>query len=594
MVSPLAAAGAEILAAEFDGYRAEFARITARAPGRFARREWSGMQHDARERLELYARSLAAAVRELGGALGEALADKRVWTGMKEAFVGRVGARGDIELAETYFSSASRRVLATVGVDPSVEFVAPDPSSLLRLPGATVYAAYEPTPDAAALVRRILADRGLAAPWRDLDSDARLAAAALEDRLRRRLDDPAIETIQVVQPLFFRNKAAYLIGRLLVGAEVVPLVLALTNPAGEVAVDAVLTTSDEVSQVFSFTRSSFHVDVTQPYEVVRFLKSILPAKPVAELYIAIGNHKHGKTELYRDLLRHFACCDEPFVVAPGDEGQVMAVFTLPSLDVVFKVIKDRFGPSKSMSREQVREKYRLVYLHDRAGRLIDVQEYEHLELERERFSPRLLSKLLTECAATVEARRDRVVLRHLYAERRIEPLNLFLAAAPRPRALAAVVEFGQALRDLAASNVFPGDLLPKNFGVTRHGRVVFYDYDELSPLVDCRFRELPAAADDAGEGDGPPFYVGPHDVFPEEFERFLGLRGELRDAFLDAHRELLGPRFWRDMQARIRAGEYPDFFPYPAARRLRRDGDRAPEAASTPPLRVGRLPRTAP
>jgi isocitrate dehydrogenase kinase/phosphatase len=570
--SSLAAAGAEILAAELDGYRAAFTAVTARAPARFARREWREMQEDARERLELYGAAIGSAVRELERALAGALRDKHVWTGMKEAFVARVGERADVELAETFFSSASRRVFATVGVDPAVEFVAPQPSALLRRPGAAVYDAHDAAGGGAALVQRLLADRGLAAPWRDLAGDARLAARAIERRLGRRLDDPAVEAIEVVRPLFFRNKAAYLVGRLLVGAEIVPLVLALVHPPEGVAVDAVLLTSDDVSQVFSFTRSHFHVDVAQPYEVVRFLKSILPAKPVAELYIAIGNHKHGKTELYRDLLRHFGCSDEPFVVAPGDEGQVMSVFTLPSFDVVFKVIKDRFGPSKSMSREEVREKYRLVYLHDRAGRLIDVQEYEHLELERERFSPRLLSKLLAECAATVEARDGRVVLRHVYAERRIAPLNLFLASAPRPAALAAVVEFGRALRDLAASNVFPGDLLPKNFGVTRHGRVVFYDYDELSPLVDCRFRELPETADETGEADGPPFYVGPRDVFPEEFERFLGLSGELRAAFLDAHAELLTPRFWREMQRRIRAGEYPDFFPYPAARRLRRGG----------------------
>jgi len=565
-----AARGAEILAGAFDGYRDEFARVTARAPGRFARREWAGMQQDARERLELYGATLAAAVAELAAALGGAARDRRTWTAMKEAFVGRVGSRGDVELAETFFSSASRRVFSTVGVDPAVEFVAPELSALLRVPGAPVHDVYANDAPGETIVRRILADRRLAAPWRDLDGDARKVARVIERRLRRRLDDPAVEAIQVLRPLFCRNKAAYVVGRIACGAEIVPLVLALTNPDGEIVVDAALVASDDASQVFSFTRSYFHVDVGQPYETVRFLKSILPAKPLAELYNAIGNPKHGKTELFRDLLRHFAECDEPFVVAPGDEGMVMSVFTLPSLEVVFKVIKDRFGPGKSISRDEVLDKYRLVYLHDRAGRLIDVQEFEHFELERERFSPRLLARLLADCGGSVKVTDGRVSIRHLYTERRIEPLNLFLAAAPRPQALAAVVEFGQALRDLAASNVFPGDLLPKNFGVTRHGRVVFYDYDELCPLVDCRFRELPEV-DDEGGADGPPFFVGPRDVFPEEFERFLGLKGELRAAFLDAHRELLAPRFWREMQQRIRAGDFPDFFPYPAARRLARE-----------------------
>jgi isocitrate dehydrogenase kinase/phosphatase len=563
-----AESAAGLLAAAFAAYRADFARITARAPERFARRDWRGMQEDARERLGLYSQTLGAAVTELEHALGARLRERPLWSRMKEAFVACVAGRGDFELAETYFSSASRRVFATVGVDPAIEFVAPEPGTLLRVPGEPVYETFPANGDGEEVVARVLGARALEAPWHDLAGDARRVARALERRLGRRLDDPAIEAIQVVRPLFLRNKAAYLVGRVLVGAEIVPLVVALTNPEGEIVVDAALVESDHVSQVFSFTRSYFHVDVAQPYETVRFLKSILPAKPVAELYIALGYDKHGKTELYRDLLRHFAFCDEPFVVAPGDEGMVMDVFTLPSLDVVFKVIKDRFGPTKTISREMVREKYRLVFLHDRAGRLIDVQEFEHLEFERERFSPRLLARLLATAGSSVAERDGRIAIRHLYAERRIEPLNLYLAAAPRPQALVAVVEFGHALRDLAASNIFPGDLLPKNFGVTRHGRVVFYDYDELAPLVDCRFRELPAEADEPGPGEEPSFYVGPHDVFPEEFERFLGLKGELRAAFLDAHGELLKPRFWLEMQERIRAGEYPDFYPYPAECRL--------------------------
>jgi isocitrate dehydrogenase kinase/phosphatase len=374
-----------------------------------------------------------------------------------------------------------------------------------------------------------------------------------------------------VRPLFFRNQGTYLLGRILRGAEVIPLVLALTNPDGRVRLDAVLLEEDAVSQVFSFTRSYFHVGVAQPYETVRFLKSILPLKPLAELYIAIGHNKHGKTELYRDLLRHLASSDEPFVVAPGDEGMVMLVFTMPSRDNVFKVIKDRFAYPKTSSRRDVMAKYRLVFRHDRAGRLVDAQEFEHLEFERSRFSDRLLDKLLSQAGESVRVEGDRVAIRHLYIERRLAPLNLYLAAAPEPQAVAAALEFGQAIKDLAATDVFPGDLLPKNFGVTRHGRVVFYDYDELCPLGDCRFRDLPESDDERDQGGEAWFYVGEGDVFPEEFGRFLGLRGELRKAFLAAHGDLLTPRFWLDMQRRIRAGEFPDFFPYPPALRLRAD-----------------------
>ncbi|KAA0249270.1 MAG: bifunctional isocitrate dehydrogenase kinase/phosphatase [Acidobacteria bacterium] len=566
MLEEMAARGAAILASSFDQYRRSFREITARAPGRFARCEWHAMHEDALERLGVYRKVLDAAVEELRRQLAEDVREKPVWTAMKEAFVPRISGRGDVELAETFFSSASRRVFTTVGVDPAVEFVAPESVAMLRVPGAPVYASYRPEGETAAVLSRLLSERALEAPFEDLERDARLAAGALEARLGGPLS--AAEALHVVRPVFYRNKGAYVVGRILRGAEVVPLVFALTNPGGRVVVDAVLTETDDVSQVFSFTRSYFHVDVAQPWELVRFLRSLLPQKPVSELYIAIGHNKHGKTELYRDLLRYLATTDEPFVLAPGEEGMVMAVFTMPSLDVVFKVIKDSFGYPKTSSRADVMEKYRLVFRHDRAGRLVDVQEFEHLEFDRQRFAESLLERLLKTSSESVSTDGERVEIRHLYTERRIVPLNLYLASAPEAKAVEAVLEFGQALKDLAATNVFPGDLLLKNFGVTRHGRVVFYDYDELCSLTSCSFRELPEAEDESDEGGEAWFYVGENDVFPEEFPRFLGLRGPLRKAFLDAHGDLFTPRFWTDMQARILAGDFPDFFPYPPSRRL--------------------------
>ena len=559
---------AQLLVDAFADYNAEFRLVTRRAPQRFEERDWRGSQKDAVERIELYDKYVTGSVELMRQRLGEDVHERAIWSSIKRRFDEIIDPLPDNEFIKTFFSSVTRKTFGTVGVDPAVEFVAPPPARLLRPPGAPVCASYAPTGDTAALLRRVLEERALDAAWQDLERDVRLGAAAIEARLGGPLDRERAESVQVVRPLFFRNKAAYVVGRVLSGSEIVPLVLALTHPPGGVVLDAVLLSADEVSQVFGFTRSYFHVDVRQPYETVRFLKSILPAKPVAELYISIGYNKHGKTELYRDLLRHLADSDEPFVIAPGDRGMVMEVFTLPSLDVVFKVIKDVFAPPKTTTREEVMAKYRMVFRHDRAGRLIDTQEYEHLEFERERFSPRLLARLLEDAGGSVTATDERVAIRHLYTSRRIVPLNLHLASAPPDAACAAAVEFGQAIKDLAASNVFPGDLLPKNFGVTRHGRAVFYDYDELCPLTDCDFRELPAGADEEGAADGPPFFVGPRDIFPEEFERFLGLRGAARDAFLDAHADLLSPRFWCAMQERIRAGEFPDFFPYPAARRL--------------------------
>jgi isocitrate dehydrogenase kinase/phosphatase len=309
--------------------------------------------------------------------------------------------------------------------------------------------------------------------------------------------------------------------------------------------------------------------VDHPRALVDFLQSILPIRRRSELYISIGFNKHGKTELYRELLSHLAQTPERFEDAPGERGLVMIVFTLPSLELVFKVIRERFGPPKSTSREEVKQKYDQVFARDRAGRLADAQVFEHLAFEASRFDPGLLDELLREAEGTVRLEGDRVVIDHLYAEKRVRPLNLVLREAEPEAARAAVLDYGQAIRDLAATNTFPGDLLLKNFGVTRNGRVIFYDYDEFSLVTECRFRQMPTASSDEQEMSGEPwFYVAPGDVFPEEFLRFLGLLPHLRQAFVEAHGELLTAAWWRELQARLEEGELVDIFPYSPERRL--------------------------
>ncbi len=372
--------------------------------------------------------------------------------------------------------------------------------------------------------------------------------------------------------MFFRGKGAYLVGRIRRGRHVTPIVLALVHGERGIVLDAALYAPEDASIVFSFTRSYFHVEVERPREVVAFLSTLMPTKRVSELYISLGFNKHGKTELYREIARHIAETGESFVPARGDKGLVMTVFTLPGLDVVFKVIKDEFPPPKQTTRREIMDKYRHVFRHDRAGRLVDAQEFEHLSFPVARFSPPVLAELRRFCPRRVHVGDEVVTLEHLYAERRVTPLNLFIREVDEWTARQAILDFGKALRDLAATDTFPGDMLLKNFGVTRHGRVIFYDYDELERVTDCVFRDLPASAedmtDDGGGAAEASFYVGPHDIFPEEFLPFLGLRGRVRDFFLQAHGDLLGARFWRDVQERVRAGEIVDIFPYREDQRL--------------------------
>lgn len=552
----------------FDDYQGAFRTLTRRARERFERQEWAGLQDDSVLRLGLYGQVVEATlstVRRLAGEVG-AEGDRDLFARVRGAYAEAVRGRPDRELAETFFNSVARRLFTSFGVDPALEFTAATPPERADPP---VFRTLVHAGSTADLLRRVLEGAALRGPWRSLEDDVALGARAVEAAATAWGGPARIVAADVVSSVFFRNKGAYLVGRLRYEGGVAPLIVSILND-GRLAVDAVLLTEDDASLVFSFTRSYFHVECDRPYDLVWFLKSIMPAKKVAELYISIGHNKHGKTELFRDIVRHLAGSDDPFCLAEGDRGMVMLVFTLPSHDLVFKVIRDRFAEPKATTRAKVMEKYALVFRHDRAGRLIDAQEFRDLQLPRARFSEALLADLRDSASGSVAFLGDEIVVRHLYVERRVSPLNLYLRSADAAAAEAAVVDYGCALRDLAATNIFPGDLLLKNFGVTRQGRVISYDYDELALLTDLRFRALPEASTHEEEMAAEPwFHVAENEIFPEELVRFLELQGPLRALFLERHGDLLDVPFWRGMQERLRAGEVVDLFPYPAARRLR-------------------------
>jgi len=567
--SRLANLGARVIHNAFLDYTDRFMQITRRAQARFDTRDWNGMQADAAERLDLYRAVVDGVEVEIRKLLDDRLQDRLVWSSMKAVYSGRIDDHDTWELAESFFNSITRRLFDTVGVDPRIEFVTTDFEAPPTPSRHAVYHPYNREKTTAALLASILSDTSFETPFQDLQRDAQLAADRIEAHLR---DIGALRTIEhteMISRAFFRGKGAYLIGRMFSGSHLIPLVLALFNTPDGIVVDAVLVKENDVSVLFSFANSYFHVEVDRPFDLVHLLKTILPRKRLAELYIAIGHNKHGKTEFYRDLLRHLAYSDDTFEIARGKRGMVMAVFTLPTYDVVFKVIKDRFPPPKQTTREAIMSKYDLVFKHDRAGRLVDAQAFEHLKFDRQRFSPELLDHLLDVAGETVRVHEDQVIIDHAYVERRVIPLNIYVREALPEAARAAVTDYGQTLKDLAASNIFAGDLLLKNFGVTRHGRVVFYDYDELALLTDCNFRAMPPPRSDEDEMASEPwFYVHESDIFPEELKRFLGLPKALREVFMAHHADLFAVDFWQQTQAHIRAGQMIHIFPYERAKRL--------------------------
>jgi isocitrate dehydrogenase kinase/phosphatase len=564
--------GADAIHAVFDAYHAQFDLVTRRARARFARCDWRGAQQDAFERLSLYRQFTDWVVGDLQRLLDAQAYLPETWTAMKWRFAELVEGRGDVELAYTFFNSASRRLLRTRGVATGQEFVAEDFERIGAEAAEATHRTYRVENGLAPALRALLEDFQLETRFRDLEQDAALAAEALAADLAHR-DPGAIHTVEMLPTLFYRNKGAYAVGRIRWNGGLVPLVIPLMNGPAGVEVDAVLSTTDEASVVFSFTRSYFHVEAERPRATVEFLRSIMPLKPIDELYTAIGYHKHGKTELYLALQHVLRNPEGQFQRAAGDEGLVMSVFALPRLNIVFKIIKDRFGAPKTSTRADVINKYHLVFVRDRVGRLADAQEFEGLEFRRGHFEPGLLDRLVGEAGTAVRVDGDRVIVHHLYTERRVTPLNLFLKTAAPEAAVDAVLDYGQSIKDLAAANIFTGDMLLKNFGVTRHGRVIFYDYDELCLLTECNFRRIPPPRDPDEEMAAEPwFHVGERDVFPEEFRFFLLLPGRLGEVFLAAHGDLLDVAFWKRMQDRQAAGEVVDFFPYRPARRLRKDG----------------------
>lgn len=556
--SYLANEGAKLIEEGYEAHMREFRALTRRASVRFAERDWTGGLRDATHRLGLYGSRIRKLVERLEALQGDRFQDRLVWAATKAVYSGLIAGRYDCELAETFYNSVTRKVFSTVGVDPDIEFLDTDFTAAPSSPGRPVFSVHPAREDLSEMISAILGQTGPPGEYRDLTTSARRVAHHLRSTL-----PGTFGVAEVLDAVFYRRKGAYLVGRIEVDGEWKPLVLALLNGDQGIIVDAVLTEADAVSILFSFTRSHFHVDLAPAHEMVRFLSSLMPLKRIAELYIAIGHHKHGKTLLYKALISHLETTTDRFARAPGTPGLVMVTFTMPGFEFVFKVIRDRFPPEKQITRNQVREKYRIVFRHDRAGRLVEAQEFEHLRFHRRRFDPDLLEELLGAASRNVRIDGESVVVDHCYVERRVTPLDLYVQQEDEEAGRLAVIDYGAAIGELARTGVFPGDLLLKNFGVTRHGRVVFYDYDELTLLEEVNFRDMPVSADIEDDmAEQPWFGVGVDDVFPEELRSFLGLSGPLRAAFEAQNDDLFTARSWRELQSRLAAGEIIDIRPY--------------------------------
>jgi isocitrate dehydrogenase kinase/phosphatase len=567
----------EIAAALRDGFDRHyrlFRETSGAAKQRFERADWHGQQRAQRERIEYYDKRVNEAVQRLRAEFAVDSLGMDTWQQAKLHYIGLLTDHHQPELAETFFNSVTAKLLHRSYFNNEFIFVRPAVSTEYiendEPASKPTYRAYYPTRENLRETwRRIIDNFQLDLAFEDLDRDVGNVTQAMLAELGAFRPRTNFQ-IQVLSGLFYRNKGAYLVGKIINGFNETPLALPiLHNPAGKLVVDAALFGEDELLMIFSYARAYFMVDMEVPSAYVQFLRSLMPRKPRAEIYNALGLQKHGKNLFYRDFMYHLRHSSDKFRIAPGIKGMVMLVFDLPSFPYVFKVIKDFYPPQKDTTREQIMGKYLLVKQHDRVGRMADTLEYSNVAFTRARFEEELIAELKHFCGSLLEEDGDTLIIRHLYIERRMIPLNIYLQEASPEGVEHAVVEYGNAIKDLVAANIFPGDMLWKNFGVTRHGKVVFYDYDEIEYLTDCNFRRVPTPRNEEEEMSGEVWYtVNKGDVFPETFGPFLLGNPEVREVFMTHHADLLDAAFWQGHKERILAGHVHDVFPYEPTKRF--------------------------
>ena len=555
----------------FNKHYTLFRATSKEAKTRFEQGNWLGVHKAVKERIRFYDDRVDECVERLRMQFDAQHIDDATWQQIKLLYIGLLLNHKQPELAETFFNSVTTRILHRDYFRNDFMFVRPTLSTEnIEADITPTYRSYYAMEDGLrGAIGKIVRDFEWQRPFADLERDTNHVYHAVRRYLKGM---PAREVnfqIQVLGSAFYRNKAAYIIGKAINGPTEYPFAIpVIHDDGGKLFLDTILLDAWRIGLLFSLSRAYFMVDMEVPSGYVQFLRSILPNKPYSELYIMLGLGKQGKTMFFRDFIYHLHHSEDKFIMAPGIRGLVMLVFTLPSYPYVFKIIKDVFGSSKEMDRATVKRKFMMVKQVDRVGRMADTLEFSNAAFPLKRFNDEVLEELRMLAPSCFEIDGDALVIKHIYIERRMEPLNIHLERMERTGNAEgmehAIKEYGSAIRELAQANIFPGDMLWKNFGVTRYGRVVFYDYDEIEYMTDCNFRKIPPAPDFEAEMSGEVWYpVARNDIFPEEFGTFLLASPVLRKVFLKHHKDLLSAKFWQDAQQKIRDGHVEDFFPYP-------------------------------
>ena len=570
-MSSTAIAIAKTIINGFERHIFLFKEVTLSAKTRFEQRQWHDVQTAAKARTDFYELRIEETLTTIKQDFLITKLDNKLWQDVKNCYIGLLSNHPQPELAESFYNSVFCHLFERKYYHNTYIFVQSTATRLDTLPTPKIYTNYKPVENGLfQTISHILQNQEFSIPFSHLKKDINLLITKFRQQAHKTRYQLSDLQFDILDSVFYRNKGAYIIGRVISPAGETPFIISLLNNEKDgLFIDALITDGEQMAVVFGFARAYFFVDCQHPHALVEFLNRLIPHKTRADLYSAIGFHKQGKTQFYRDFLNHLDTSDDQLELAPGIKGMVMSVFTLPSYPYVFKIIKDKFSPSKNMTRADVKGKYRLVKLHDRVGRMADTMEYSEVAFPIERFSESLLDELKMVAESLLRFENGLVIIKHMYIERKMTPLNLYLAKANDEEVDNAMYGYGKAIKQLIAADIFPGDMLLKNFGVTRHGRVIFYDYDEITYMNEVNFRVKPEPVTEEQIYASEPWYsVAPGDVFPEEIATFALANNRYRQAFLKHHSNLLEAQYWQACQSAVANGIYADVYPYPEKSRF--------------------------
>ncbi|MGL1959146.1 MAG: bifunctional isocitrate dehydrogenase kinase/phosphatase [Colwellia sp.] len=555
----------------FERHIQLFIEITQSAQQRFQKCQWSEVQQAAKERTNFYDERVKETYLTIKQDFGIEKVNDELWQQVKINYIEILLTHKQPELAESFYNSVFCHLFGREYYHNAYIFVESTVNRLDKEPTPVIYTRYNPTKTGLKqTITNIMNHHKTDVPFQDLSTDVDSLIRAFHRKAHKARFNVEALQFDILNFTFYRNKGAYLIGRVLSPSGEMPFIICvLNNEKGGLYIDALLTESENMAIIFGFARAYFFVDCLHPHALVNFLQGLIPHKTRADLYSAIGFHKQGKTQFYRDFLNHLNSSDDQFELAAGIKGMVMSVFTLPSYPYVFKIIKDKFSPSKNMTKSDVKGKYRLVKQHDRVGRMADTLEYSEVAFPKSRFNEELLAELHKVASSIIRYEDDLIIIEHLYIERRMIPLNLYLADADDEEIDRVMYGYGKAIKQLISADIFPGDMLLKNFGVTRHGRVIFYDYDEITYMNEVNFRVKPVAVTEDQIYAAEPWYsVAPGDMFPEELATFALANPKYLKAFKRHHENLLSASYWQQCQKNVADGIYEDVYPYASEFRL--------------------------